>query len=223
MWKVGMDILKGILYVSNLAVEALSLAMSQLSLTPNQAYNGYYYSMYTFQNLAVFQSWVSQSLQTMNTNLASGIDQGTQYIADQIGTPNPPGPNPPGPGRRLNGASKDRQTLFSMLGEIGASLKEMSDDINNMSCNQENNRGKTAKASKKAKKKQNLFDQAMVDDEEKISPGQNRLLLRVMRSRLKQKLTLRLPFLKTRWSIRGKEVVELDAGQVRGELTCAAS
>ena len=109
------------------------------------------------------------------------------------------------------------------LGEIGASLKEMSDDINNMSCNQENNRGKTAKASKKAKKKQNLFDQAMVDDEEKISPGQNRLLLRVMRSRLKQKLTLRLPFLKTRWSIRGKEVVELDAGQVRGELTCAAS
>ena len=81
------------------------------------------------------------------------------------------------------------------LGEIGASLKEMSDDINNMSCNQENNRGKTAKASKKAKKKQNLFDQAMVDDEEKISPGQNRLLLRVMSEQIEAKIDSKVALL----------------------------
>ena len=71
----------------------------------------------------------------------------------------------------------------------------MSDDINNMSCNQENNRGKTAKASKKAKKKQNLFDQAMVDDEEKISPGQNRLLLRVMSEQIEAKIDSKVALL----------------------------
>ena len=185
LWKWKLLVVKGILYISNLAVEALSMALSQLSLTPNEAYNDLYYSQSTWTNLQATIPWLTQSLQTINTNLASGINQGTQYLADLIGTP-----DPTGSGRRLrdNGILYEQDTLFSMLDDMQTSLDDMSDDINNMSCNEEKSRGKTAKKSKKAKNKpQSLFDQAKVDDEEKKGPGQNRLL-RVMSEQIEAKI-----------------------------------
>ncbi|EJK71698.1 hypothetical protein THAOC_06837 [Thalassiosira oceanica] len=190
---------KALLYTSNLAVEALSMTLSQLSLTPNDEYNESYYTESTWTNLQSAIPWITQSLQTINKNLANGIDQGTQYVADQIGTPNSAS------SRRLreNGSSYPKDTLHQRLEYIEDLLGVMSNDLTDMSNaslqqtniildyikdlgeaggleTKQTNRGKKAKTSKKSKKKQqNLFTQAKVDDEENKGPDQDRLLQQV--------------------------------------------
>ena len=174
-----MDLMKGLVYVSNLLQEALGIALGQMSLTPNDEYNDSYYTKYTYENLESLYDWITSSLQTINTNTASGINQGTQYLSDQIGTPTATGAS-----RRLQGSgiSHPRDTLHQRFEYIEHFLDAMSNDITNIGAavglktqetskgKAETNRGKTAKTAKK--KKKNLFGQ----DDKHVGPGQDRLL-----------------------------------------------
>ncbi|EJK46009.1 hypothetical protein THAOC_35347, partial [Thalassiosira oceanica] len=167
---------KALLYTSNLVVEALSMTLGQLSLTPNDEYNDSYYTESTWTNLQKTIPWITQSLQTINTNLASGINQGTQYVSDQIGTPTATGSR----SLRENGVSYPKDTLHSRLEYIEDFLEVMLNDFTDMSSaindigeavgikTQEPNRGKSAKKSKK--KNKNMYEDNMWPG------GQDRLL-----------------------------------------------
>ena len=170
-----MKIMKWLLHTSNLAVGALQAALNQFTLSPNDAYDQYYYTKYTYENLENIYKWSTQSLQTINTNVANGINQGTDYVAGLIGTP----PT----SRRLqdSGVSYPKDTLHQRFGYIEDFLGVMSNDINDIGVaiglkTQESNRGKTAKIAKKKKKNENLFAQAKAEDEEHKEPGLDRLL-----------------------------------------------
>jgi len=58
-----MDLMKGLVYVSNLLQEALGIALGQMSLTPNEEYNDSYYTKYTYENLEGIYDWITQALQ----------------------------------------------------------------------------------------------------------------------------------------------------------------
>ena len=201
---MGMGIMKGLLYATNLAVEALALTLGQLSPTPNDTYNDSYYNKATYQNLAAAIPWITQSLQTMNTNSANEIDQstdylsgeidkGANYVAGLIGTP----------GRRLqdSGNSYPKDTLHHRLEYIEDFLAVMSNYINNIGeavglKTGEANRGKTAKKTKT--KKNNLFAESKAEDEEKDGPGRDRLLQASLIGQIEDKIDSKIGHLETK-------------------------
>ncbi|EJK74968.1 hypothetical protein THAOC_03325, partial [Thalassiosira oceanica] len=129
LWKWRMLVVRGLLFVANLAVEAMSLIVGQKSLSPNEEYNDSYYTKSTWTNLEAAIPWMTQSLQTINTNLASGIDQGTSHIADKIGTPKD--------ARAIrslgeSGISYPKDTLHSRLEYIEDFLVVISNDIDRL-------------------------------------------------------------------------------------------
>ena len=179
-----MTIARAVVYEVNLLVEALQLALTQRSISPNEVYNDSYYTTSTYNNLAKAIPWITESLQTMNTNIASGIDQSTDHVAGLIGTPQS--------SRRLGDSSihPGGETLFQRLEHIDDKLNTMSDDMKEIgeaigSGPQKPNRGK---ASKKSKKKKNMFDQAEVEDEEHEGPGRDRLLLTSLGKQIEAKI-----------------------------------
>ena len=107
-----MTVMKWLLHTSNLAVSALQIALNQGTLSPNDVYSTYYYTKYTYENLEGIYDWITQALQTMNTNIATGVNQGTQYLADQIGTSTAASAS-----RRLqgNGPTYPKDTLHQRL------------------------------------------------------------------------------------------------------------
>ena len=174
-----MMITKLAVYGSNLLVGALQTTVGQLSPTPNDEYNDSYYTKYTYENLEDMYNWITQALQTMNTNIATGINQGSDYVSEKIdkGTQHVAG--------LIGTPPTSTVTLYERLEYIENFLGVMSNDINNIGDvigiktqeTLETNRGKTAKsAQKKKKKKNNLFPRANVEDEQDEGSGQDRLL-----------------------------------------------
>ena len=181
MWKTRLLVLKGLVYVSNLAVEALEITLSLRELNPNEEYNDSYYTSFTYENLASAIPWITESLQTINENTASGIDQSTDFVSDQIGkgTEYVAGliGTPQNSRRLVESGINPNDTLHARLDDIEGSLHSMSNEIKDIGekiCSGKPNRGKASKKSKK--KKNNLFDQAKVVDEESDGPGRDRLL-----------------------------------------------
>ena len=166
-----MTFMKLTLYTTNLLEEAIGLYMQTVAFPGKYQWNQYYYTMSTYNNLALAIPWITESLQTMNTNVASGIDQSTDFVAGLIGTPQN--------NRRLGDSDTSRgNTLFQRLDNIDDQLGLMSNDIEEISDaigsgTQKPNRGKSGK---KSKKKKNMFDQAKVEEEGHEWPGRDRLL-----------------------------------------------
>ncbi|EJK60394.1 hypothetical protein THAOC_19262 [Thalassiosira oceanica] len=149
---------------------------------PNDEFNDSYYTTYTYKNLKATIPWVTQSLITINENVANGINQGTDYVAGQIeeGTRSVSGliGTPPTSRRLQDSISYPKDTLHQRLDFIDDFLAAMANDIVDIGEAigfeaQETNRGKASKKSKK-KKKKNMF--AQVEDEEHEGRGQDRLL-----------------------------------------------
>ena len=162
-----MTIAKGAVFVTNLLEEALGLWMQKLAFPGKYQWDQYYYTVSTWTNLQSLSDWMTQSLQTMNTNVASVIDQSTDFVADLIGHPPPDGNLVPYPRGTLN---ERFDYIEQLLNTMSNDMKEIGEAIGT----QKPNRGKASKKSKK--KKNNLFDQAKVVDEESDGPGRDRLL-----------------------------------------------
>mmetsp|Transcript_27072 Transcript_27072/g.61710 ORF Transcript_27072/g.61710 Transcript_27072/m.61710 type:complete len:1967 (+) Transcript_27072:236-6136(+) len=181
LWKTGMAVMKVLVYAANVAVGALQTTLGQMSITPNEEFNDSYYTTYTYKNLKATIPWVTQSLITINENVANGINQGTDYVAGQIeeGTRSVSGliGTPPTSRRLQDSISYPKDTLHQRLDFIDDFLAAMANDIVDIGEAigfeaQETNRGKASKKAKK--KKKNMF--AQVEDEEHERPGQDRLL-----------------------------------------------
>jgi len=195
-----MAFMKGLLYATNLVVQALAIALSQLSPTPNDTYNNSYYNKATYQNLAAAIPWITQSLQTMNTNSANEINQSTDYVAGLIGTP--PTTSTP-TGRRLedSGNSYPKDTLHHRFEYIEDFLAVMSNDINDIGeavgiKTGETNGGKTAKKAKT--KKNNLFAESKAEDEENDGPGRDRLLQVSLTKQIEDKIDSKIGHLESK-------------------------
>jgi len=174
--------MKVLVYAANVAVGALQTTLGQMSITPNEEFNDSYYTTSTYKNLALAIPWITQSLQTINENIPSGISQGSDYVAGQIdeGTRYVSGliGTPPTSRRLQDSISYPKDTLHQRLDFIDDFLAAMANDIVDIGEAigfeaQETNRGKASKKSKK-KKKKNMF--AQVEDEEHEGRGQDRLL-----------------------------------------------
>jgi len=176
-----MAVMKVLVYAANVAVGALQTTLGQMSITPNEEFNDSYYTTSTYKNLALAIPWITQSLQTINENIPSGISQGSDYVAGQIdeGTRYVSGliGTPPTSRRLQDSISYPKDTLHQRLDFIDDFLAAMANDIVDIGEAigfeaQETNRGKASKKAKK--KKKNMF--AQVEDEEHERPGQDRLL-----------------------------------------------